>query len=317
MKDFYENILSQNAKEKTPLEKVILWECSQAEDFDRLHEIRIRQMLEDIRQRKVQAEACDGCDWIVATFECMMERALKYGEPMAEEDMLALPPQELYLRRTAQRNLPAAKTYECRKAGMACQDQQAERQLLCLYERLIGRIDWVADQDASHVKTMQLLLGTPYRVFQKKLTDGTQYRYYYKTRLLGTATTWKNPELPTKICCEDHEFTSSFDPQTTLVPGIFRDIASARFSARLVWNDLGYHELQICRDADPISLQIFRDGDIYRFYEGYQCIGETVSFPGRQQLSDWELGWAMVFSQALPEELQVLLMSFPILSIGL
>lgn len=322
MKEFYEDILQRNPKDTTPLEKVVLWECAQEKGYNQLHLLRIQQMMEDISERRAQAESSDGCDWVIATFEGLLERALTYGDHMPKEDMLSLPPHELSMRRTAQRNQPAAEAYEYLKAGMPCQNSEAERRLLRLYESIIARTDAKAFRpDVAHVQTLKTLMDTHNRVFRQDLTGLIRYRYYDRSRLLGTATTQVIPDFPTVIHCGGLVFSSSFDPETTVVPGMFRNIVDAddptKLAARLTWKDFGLHEFDLYWDKNPMTVQIRREEEIFKFHTENRCIAESISLPGDQRLMEWELCAGMKFHEELPVETQVLLMSFPLLSVGL
>lgn len=320
MKEFYENILSRNPEEPSPLEKVILWECAQAETLDPLQDQRITRMLEDIRQRKAEADAFDGCDWVVSTLEGLLNRALKYGDPMPREELLALPPQEQRLRRTAQRNRPAAEAYQLYQQGQPCLNKDAKRRLLRLYESIVGRLETPSGSGISHVQTLRTLMDTPHRGFRQDCTGRIRYRYYDQDRLLGTAVTQILPDFPTTIHCGGLSFCSSFDPQITVFPGMYRNILDAddptRLAARLTWITWGQHELEIHGDANSRIIRIRKEDDRYVFYTEGRCIAETVTLPEKQRLMDWELHVLMTFHEDLSHETKVLLMSFPTLCIG-
>jgi len=119
-------------------------------------EQRMAWVLNDINSKKKQAEKFDGRDWIVATFEGLMIRGLKYGNAMTDEEIKTYRPHELTMRRTAQQNKPAAQVYELLQEGLSTEAialklkysvpevQKLELKLIRLYKSIkirAGEID--------------------------------------------------------------------------------------------------------------------------------------------------------------------------------
>lgn len=322
MREFYEDILKRNPPKPTALERAVLWECAQAEDLTKLHELRMEQMMEDIRHRKAEAEAFGegSADWAVATFEGLLIRALKYGDPMTREEMMGLSPAELSLRRTAQRNRPAAEAYELRKQGLACENREVERKLLRLYESVVGRMEGKVRAEGIQVQTLRTLQDSQW-VFRKEDANGIHYRFYRQSHLLGTCAVQLLTDRSMVIQCGGLLFNSRFDPQDTVVPNVFRDIVDADDPTlrvgRLTWLAPGRHELTLFWETGPMTVQICREEGELNFYLENRCIAGTVSLPEKQEMLGWELSMCMKFHEHFSAETELLLMCVPLLCFGI
>ena len=316
MREFYEDILKRNPTRPTPLEKMIRWECALHEDLTELHEKRMEQILKDIQRRKTGSEP----DWVVTIFEGLMNRALHYGDPCTPEELEACSPGERHMRQIARLNRPAAQAYELRKQGSPCEDKAAERTMIRRYESLVGRMDGEVSAEGDHVRTMKALMDSVW-TFRRDVTGMVQYRFYEQGRQLGSATTLILPDFPEMIQFNGLIFNSNFDPNTTIVPGISRDIIDADdpslVAGRLTWEERGCHKLELFWYDAPLTILIRKEQDATKFYMQDRCVAETIALPEVQKMGEWEVATVVKFHEELPLATRVMLMSVPTLSIGL
>ena len=316
MREFYEDILNRNPARPTPLEKIVRWECALCEDLTELHEKRMEQILEDIQRRKADGEP----DWVVTIFEGLMARALRYGDPCTPEELEACSTEERHLRQIAQENRPAAQAYELRKQGIPCEDKAAERVMIRRYESLVGRMDGEVSAEGDHVRTMKALTGSAW-MFHRDVTGMVQYRFYEQGRQLGSATNLILPDFPEIIQCNGLIFNSSFDPNTTMVPGMSRDIIDADdlalVAGRLTWEERGCHKLELFWEEAPLTIQIRKEQEGTKFYMQDRCVAETISLAEVQKMGEWDVATVVKFYEELSETTRVMLMSVPSMLIGL
>jgi len=155
-------------------------------------------------------------------------------------------------------------------------------------------------------------------VLRRSLTGQIQYRYYDQNhRMLGNAATQILPDFPTLLQCNEMIFSSSFDIQTTIFPGVFRNIVDADdptiLAARIIWLGTGLYELEIFWDDQPLLIQIRSSENTHRFFSKDKLIAEIDVLPPTQQPENWALTIRMNCHVMLSDETRVLLMSFPML----
>ena len=161
----------------------------------------------------------------------------------------------------------------------------------------------------------------PCRTFIRKDRTGlVEYRFCYKTRRTGSATVEILPGFPMVIRTEDGMIlNSSFDVETTIHPGLYRDITDADNPtvpvARLVWNDWGEHELHL---PGGKIMKICTRGERHYFYLDDRMVAKTNPLPENQKATDgFELCGCMKLCEETDDTTALLMQLFPVIRFGM
>ena len=231
MKEFYHSVVEtilriDNWREwdewwivkRTDMERLALMECREAEDDARIHSHMMHLMRQDLAQReRAAAKFGDGeqdtllefffaflqeeqeNEWVNAVFP-LMRQGISTGE-IAEQLQIS------------EETATEAETALCQLY------RKASRRMGEHIERKRGE-----EGCKAAVKRMRFLglCANAFRVFRKADDNGAQYRFYYRDRLLGSASGGTGPDRMLVIRCEGLMLNSSFDPNVPVVPGCSR-----------------------------------------------------------------------------------------------
>lgn len=314
MREFYEDILHRReaGKSLSPLDRVVLLEAMTPEDRLQQHKQALRQILEQLDRREAEAREFGSGqpDWAVAA----LHKALHSGNL---------------------RNKRAAEIYPLLRQGLTTEELaaklgltreetlRAENRLMILYRRIVNRSDETqetAPGDPRGQLFLQLMRGK-YRVFRRSDTGVVQYRFYHRAQLLGTGSAQVLPDFPIVLRCNGLLFNSSFDPKTTVFPGLSRDITDgddpSLVAARLTWLTPERQELRLNWTETPLTVRIHSRENAHRFYVEDRLIAEILPLPQKQSMFDWELSSCMQVYEDISDETALFLMSFPLLRFAL
>lgn len=331
MKEFYHSVVEtilriDNWREwdawwtvkQTDMERLALMECREAEDAVRIHSHKMHLMRKDLAQReRAAAKFGDGepdtllefffaflqeeqeNEWVNAVFP-LMRQGLSAGEiaeqlQISEETVTEAENALCELYQKASRRM--GEHIETKREQESCAAARARMQFLGL-------------------------VTNAFRVFRKENGDSAQYRFYYRDRLLGTASGGTGPDRMLVIRCEGLMLNSGFDPNMPVVPGCSRSIVDADNPAaevaRLTY--LGENEYELCLnwDTGPVTLHI--RGERREIYEGDSKIAAISQPEDVHQMFDWTLQHYMFTKKSsgfeeetLDDWTAMLLMSFPLL----
>ena len=156
-----------------------------------------------------------------------------------------------------------------------------------------------------------------FRVLRQDITGAVRYRFYHRDRLIGTAEAMVYPGFPVVLQQGGRILNSSFDPEQTIFPGVSREIVDAdncsEPAAWLTWQGSGEHTLTVNWGAEPQTVRILTKDEEHQFWLEDRQIAVICKLPQRQTISDWELRWCMQIMEEMPDEMAMLLMSFPVL----
>ena len=333
MREFCEDILRRDPPVLTPLEKVVLWECAEQSDLQQLHEREVRQLLEDIDRRKAAAQGKE--DLVTAAFHVRLERARKY-QPMEKEAMQALSPRQIRQQLEAEKYASGARIYDLRRRGLTLAEiteelqlepaevRKTERQLLRLYKRICQDAKGATQgkPDPDRIQLVNTLLQGSYRIFRRDVTGMTEYRFYCKDRLLGTARCQVGRDFPVVIFRDGLVFNSCFDK--TIVPGVTRDVIDAdapdEVVAQLRWLGQGQEQiLHLHNRKDLLDVRIDTSGNsdssrnVYTMYAlGGRC-AQLLPLPEKQFMRDWELIYCAKLKEGISDGSALLLLCYPLL----
>ena len=344
MKEFYKQMVRRWLSvekwedwETSPLETVVWQEGRGAEDARQVHDHIFRLMLKEIARMETEAEEYGGGeqDWMVSSFHRLLKDAREYVWNPDENSVWSLPPEELSRRNRALKYRQAAMVYPLRKQGMSPAQtaaelgiseeavREAEKKLI----RLLRRTDRLMDyhprfsQMNPRIQTLITLEKGTYRVFRRKTETGVQYRFYCRDRLLGTASAGSGADFPLVLQCGALMFNSSFDPDSTIFPGVSRTVVDAddptADAARLTWWERDCYELRLNWEPEAVTVWIECWGENHRFYRNDRMIGEILPLQQPQHMGEWEISFCMKLCEPLSDETALLLMSFPMLRFGL
>lgn len=337
MKELYGQMLgrwlaveSWDQWEMSPLEAVVWQEWKDPEDARRVHDHIFRLLLKEIARLEKEAAEYGGGeqDWRLASFH----RVLKDAGEADESGPESLPPKELARRKRAAVYKKAAMVYPLRKQGMSLartagelgiseEDvRNAEGKLLRLFRKTTAASGCrpPAALREARTRTLAALEQGTYRVFHRKTETGIQYRFYCRDRLMGTGSggTGAGASLVLRRGALVF-YSSSFDPDSTLFPGISRTVVDAddpiTEAARLIWLEPGRYELHLNWDPEPVTVRVEED----RFFCNDRPVAEILSLQEPQKIGEWETGFCMKPCEPLSDETALLLMSFPLLRFAL
>ena len=151
-----------------------------------------------------------------------------------------------------------------------------------------------------------------------------EYRFYRGTERIGSAAVWVLGQWDVTLRCPGGMLRFSHDPQMTVFSGCNRaveDADSGEEYARVYWDGRGRHRI-----GPPFgSIQVeYREG-VYAFGREERCFAalccvQKGSLMDQTQRDfrdpEWELRMGMMTQDALPDDLAVLLMSFPLLQLS-
>lgn len=338
MKEIYGQMLgrwlaveSWDQWEMSPLEAVVWQECKAEEDVRRVHDHIFRLMLKEIARLEGEAAEYGGGeqDWIVSYFHSVLKDA---RESVRDPEETSLTPKELARRNRAAQYKAAAMVYPLRRQGKSPAQtagalgiseeavREAEGKLLRLFRKTTAASGChpPAALREARTRTLVALEQGTYRVFRRKTETGMQYRFYCRDRLVGTGSggTGAGASLVLRRGALVF-YSSSFDPDSTVFPGISRTVVDAddpiAEAARLTWREKGRYALRLNWDPEPVTVWIEDD----RFFRNDRLIGEILPLQQPEKLGDWEIGFCMKPCEPLSDETALLLMSFPLLRFAL
>lgn len=336
MKEFYEQTVRRwlgvetwDAWEMSPLETVVWQECRRPEDARRVHDHAFDLMLKEIDRLEAEAGAYGGGeeDWMLASFHRVLQEAGEYEET-GDRDLSC---EESLKRRHLSEYRQAAKVYPLRRKGYSPEEtaaklelseetvSEAERKLLRLFRQKTASSGYhsPASLREDRTRTLLALEKGSYRIFRRKTEKGVQYRFYCRDRLIGIGSAGLGADFPLVLSCGALVFNSSFDPDSTVFPGLSRTIVDAddpaAEAARLTWLEADKYALRLNREPELVTFRV----EDHRFFRDDRPMGEILPLGQTQHMGDWELDVCMDFSEPLSDETALMLMSFPLLRFAL
>lgn len=173
---------------------------------------------------------------------------------------------------------------------------------------------------SSGRKTAELMEQTTYIVTRRCSTGVNEYRYFRSIHAIGTGAALVLPRFPVVIASAELSLRYENDLDMTLVPGISRPILredTGKAYARVFWDGSGKHRLHTpfgwfriaCREDICV---IFRE-NIPIAALGRIQRGSEFDFSWRKTRdADWEPHLTMMTTEDLPDELALLMLSFPL-----
>lgn len=156
-----------------------------------------------------------------------------------------------------------------------------------------------------------------WQVLRQDTTGAVRYRFFHRDRLIGTAEAMVYPGFPVVLQQNGMILNSSFDPESTLFPGLTRVIADAdrgcEPAAELTWQGSGEYRLTIHWDTETKIVQIRSHGEEHQFWVEDRQIAAICPLREQRNDADWEPRWCLQSAEDLPDDLAMLLMSFPVL----
>lgn len=286
------------------LEQVICSECMDPEDADRIRDHNLRLMLEDIDRRKAEAVRYGSGekDWLLSRFRAGLEAGRHREKEVYSRLRQGLSSGQI----AAELGIPEETV------------KDAKIRLLRLYRKSHGQNGEVSRPGEQ---TLGMLLEGQYRIFRRAESGRVRYRFYHRDRLLGSADAERDRDFSMVLRCGSGIYNSRLDPEQTLFPGVFRplvdaDDPAAEF-ARLVFRETGEHELLLSRDTGRRRIRILSEGNDHSFFAEGRLLARIIAPEIPQSISGWNLMGCMKVYQPVPEDLAVILLSFPIMRIGI
>lgn len=160
-----------------------------------------------------------------------------------------------------------------------------------------------------------------YRSTVRTRTGANEYRYYRGNEQIGEAEAEVSPTFPVTISGAGMTLRCTQDPGRTIFRGCSNVVTlndSRKEYARVVYLESGVHSLEL--DYDRLRVTV-SDGT-YRFFRDGQPVAvmrraTPDSGPQRFWDSRWEPQMVMMVTEPLPEPLALLMLSFPLLQIGM
>lgn len=324
MREFWPDIMerwlsweSWDHEKVSMLESMIYEECALPEERMRIKEHDLQLLMEEIQKREADAKRYgDGEeDVLLSVFGACLRKRNRRSRIRRKRDEIRL--EEVYdlLRQglswemiCRKMNISLEQAFDAVSDIFSCYDD-AEIQT---GERSVDRKQGVINMQTA----VTLWYGT-WRVLRQDTTGAVRYRFYYRDRLVGTATAMVCPGFPVVLQQGGMILNSSFDPEQTIFPGVSREIVDAdncsESVARLTWQGSGEHTLTVNWGAEPQTVRILTKDEEHQFWVEDRQIALIRKLPQRQSISDWEVGWCLRPMEELPDEMAMLLMSFPML----
>lgn len=166
--------------------------------------------------------------------------------------------------------------------------------------------------------------GTIYITSRNCVTGVNRYRFFRNSESFGHASAFVMPDCSVSMYCTGLMLTCSRDRDMTLVPGISVGIFDGDCMeeyARVFWDGAGQHRLQT-----PFGcIQVTYQEGMYLCHRDENLLGAlcTIQKGSAYMLSrqeapdpDWEPRMALHVTEPLPDELALLLLSFPLVQLG-
>lgn len=162
---------------------------------------------------------------------------------------------------------------------------------------------------------MNTAVKSCYNIYRRCITGANEYRYYQKDELVGSATALTAYHYPVIINGTGKSLYCEHDPELTLFPGCRNTIFSENQEyAEAIYLGRGQHYLKIGTN----SIWIISDKNIIYFYRNNVLIATLCATPGRCGVSDdWEQQQILCVLDELCSDYLLLLLSFPLLCIGI
>ena len=326
MREFYEQTVrrwlgteSWEDWEMSPLEAVVWQECREAEDARLVHDHVFNLMLKEIGRLEAEARAYGAGeeDWMLSSFHRVLQDAGNCEENCRQRRLLEY--------------AEAAKVYPLRRQGYSPEEtaaklelsaeavREAERKLLRLFRRKTASSGYhvPASLRDDRTRTLLALEKGSYRIFRRKTDSGVQYRFYCRERLLGTGSAGSGADFPLVLSCGALVFNSSFDPDSTVFPGLSRTVVDADDptveAARLTWLEADRYAFRLNLEPEAVTVRI----ENHRFFRDDRPMGEILPLGQTQHMGHWELDFCADLPESLSDEAALLLMSFPLMRFAL
>lgn len=152
-------------------------------------------------------------------------------------------------------------------------------------------------------------------------TGANEYRYHRGADQIGSATAEVSPSFPVTISGAGLTFRCEQEPGRTIFPGcsnILTMNGGTQEYARVIYRDSGVHTLKLSYD----ELRVTCSNGTYRFFRGDSPVAvmrRAQNTSGSQRFWDgrWEPQLVMMVSEPLPDPLALLMLSFPLIQVGL
>lgn len=154
-----------------------------------------------------------------------------------------------------------------------------------------------------------------YSIYRRCFTGANEYRYYHKEELIGSATALIKYHYPVIINGDERTFYCEHDLELTLLPGCRKTIFSGnREYAEVIYLGRGQH----CLIIGSNTIRIITDKNAVCFYQNNILIATLCSaFAGSGGSGDWELRQTLFVLDEMCHDYLLLLLSFPLLQIGI
>ena len=154
-----------------------------------------------------------------------------------------------------------------------------------------------------------------YNIYRRCVTGANEYGYYQKEERIGSATALTAYHYPVIINGNGRTLYCEQDPGMTLFPGCRKTIFSGdREYAKVVYLGRGQH----CLEIGSHSIRAITDRNAVSFYHNDILVAALRANPGRSGVSgDWEHRQTLSVLRELHSDVLLLLLSFPLLQIGI
>jgi len=160
-----------------------------------------------------------------------------------------------------------------------------------------------------------------YRSSVRTRTGANEYRYYRGNEQIGEADAEVSPSFPVTISGAGLTLRCAQDPGRTIFRGCSNMVTlndGREEYARVVYLESGVHSLELSYDR----LRVTCKEGTYRFFRNGQPVAvmrraTPDSAPQRFWDSRWEPQMVMMATEPLPEPLALLMLSFPLIQIGM
>lgn len=160
-----------------------------------------------------------------------------------------------------------------------------------------------------------------YRSTVRTRTGANEYRYYRGNEQIGEAEAEVSPSFPVTVTGAGMTLSCRQDPGRTIFRGCSNVVSlndGQQEYARVVYLETGVHTMELSYDRLRVT---FGDGT-YRFFRDGNPVAvmrraTPDSGPQRFWDSRWEPQMVMMATEPLPDPLALLMLSFPLLQIGM
>lgn len=151
--------------------------------------------------------------------------------------------------------------------------------------------------------------------FRRCVTGANEYRYYRNGNQIGTAAALVTPRYPVVITGNKRTVHCEHDPDRPLFPGCSNSIFSGSEEyAKIIYLGQGQHSLQI----GSLIIRILSRQDKLYFLQDNALLAVLRTISGRTSwAADWEPRQIMRVMEDIPENQLLLMLSFPLLQIGM